>query len=329
MFCRLLIIVSVAALICGCDGGGGSTTYSIGGSGGGGGGGGTPPSGFGFTLVNTTLQTIYVYNFPYLSPEKTQPITLAASQSVLLPLVRDKSMRIYFANEQLKNTIEQGLAPDIFNYSMDATVSYTFAEYLYEPANSRYTVDLSYIDEYSYPLTIKFSDVPSSYTGCEPGFTYGFTSLATVKDNLKKQTDFRWDALIWPATVVTTWDNGKYPQNMDRIIGPNKVWPALGGNWVPRSYDDFFASLPKDGMQLNFKLNNVNTTNWLGWQWNTAVDNPGPSFTGYVKALQQAAIPDKNGKYGFFTYPQDNTSGEFTYVPDSATCTITIYPYDK
>jgi len=51
--------------------------------------------------------------------------------------------------------------------------------------------------------------------------------------------------------------------------------------------------------------------------------------TGYAKALHKAAKEDKSGKYGFFTYPEDNTSGEFTYVSDNAACVVTIYPHDK
>jgi len=284
-----------------------------------------------FTIKNSTGKTVYVYNFPYQEPEPTQlALTLEEDQSRQLSLVPDKSMRIYFADEKLEKSIEQGSAPDVFNYNMDAAITYSFMEYLFEPSNSRYTVDLSYIDEFSYPLTATFSDVPSSYTGCEADFEYGFTSLAAVKNNLKEQTDYRWDALIWPDKVVTTWDSEKYPSGMDRIIGPNKVWRAQqsgaehGGPWVPYSYGTFMSSLPWDGEQL-FKSD----TNWDGWQNMTAADNPGPSYTGYAKALQGAAKEDKNGKYGFFTYPQDNTSGEFTWVPDSATCTITVYPYDK
>jgi hypothetical protein len=284
-----------------------------------------------FTVINSTGKTVYVYNFPYLEPEAMQPaLTLEDDKSHQLSLVPDKSMRIYFADEKLANSIEQGKAPDVFNYNVDATVTYSFMEYKYEPSDSRYTVDLSYIDEFSYPLTVKFSDVPSTYTGCDADFEYGFTSLATVKENLKQQTDYSWDALIWPYKVKTTWNSENYPLGMDRIIGPNKVWAAQrsgtahGGPWVPHSYDAFMASLPWDGIQLF-----TSVSNWNGWQNMTEADNPGPSHTGYAKALQQAAKADKNGKYGFFTYPRDNTSGEFTYVPDSATCTIIIYPYDK
>jgi hypothetical protein len=53
------------------------------------------------------------------------------------------------------------------------------------------------------------------------------------------------------------------------------------------------------------------------------------SGTGYVKALHSTATADKNGKYGFFCYPNDNATSEFTWVPESTSCTITIHPHDK
>jgi hypothetical protein len=277
-----------------------------------------------FTIHNATQDTLYVYNYPFKEQIATQPITLPPSKTLQLPLQTNSEMRLYFSNRRLTNTIEQGKAPDVFNYYSDATATYSFMEYLYEPLSSRYTVDLSYIDEYSYPVTVNFSKVPSTYTGCQSGFEYGFSSLSSAKAALKQQTDYRWDALIWPAQVVTVWNNGDYPQNMDRIIGPNKVWPS-SGNWVPDSYAAFLTSLPLDGNQLF----GAGTTNWVGWQNLAENSNPSPSATGYVKALHSIAPADKSGKYGFFCYPNDNATGEFTWVPESTSCTITIYPHDK
>ncbi|HOP39462.1 MAG TPA: beta-1,3-glucanase family protein [Geobacteraceae bacterium] len=277
-----------------------------------------------FTIKNATQETLYVYNYPYEEQIATQSITLAPSETLQLPLLTNPEMRIYFSNTPLTNTIEQGKAPDVFNYYSDATATYSFMEYYYEPLSSRYTIDLSYIDEYSYPITINFTNVPSGYTGCVSGFEYGFSSLAAVKEALKQQTDYQWDALIWPAKVNTVWNSDDYPQNMDRIIGPNKVWPS-SGNWVPDSYNAFLTSLPPDGNQLFSDSN----TNWGGWQVLSDKSSPSPSDTGYVKALHSVANPDENGKYGFFCYPNDNATGEFTWVPESTSCTITIHPHDK
>jgi hypothetical protein len=277
-----------------------------------------------FSIKNATPDTLYVYNYPYHEQIATQPTSLPAGQTIQLTLLTNPEMRIYFSNTPLSDTIEKGTAPDAFNYYSNATATYSFMEYLYEPASSRYTVDLSYIDEYSYPITVTFSDVPSSYTGCQAGFEYGFTSLTAVKNALQQQTDYQWDALIWPAKVNTVWNSADYPANMDRIIGPNKVWPC-SGNWVPDSYQAFLTSLPRDGSQLFSST----YTNWSGWQTLAGNSDPSPSATGYVKALHSAATADKNGKYGFFCYPNDNASGEFTWVPDSTTCTITVYPHDQ
>jgi hypothetical protein len=280
-----------------------------------------------FTIINATNETLYVYNYPTLEKSPTTPVTLAPGKPLLLALLDKPEVRIYFSNKPLSNTLEKGEPPDVFNYGKDATVTYSFMEYFYEPSNSRYNVNLSYVDDFSYPITITFSNVPSSYTGCEPGFEYGFSSLTAVKNALKSQTDYRWDALIWPAVVETDWDSDKYKgSTIDRIVGPNKVWPAIAGNgpWVPHSYKAFSTSLPKDDYQLF-----TNSTNWTGWQVLTQSDSPSPSGTGYVKALHSAAKADKNGKYGFYCYPKDDQTNVFAYVPDSTTCTVTIHPHDK
>ncbi len=294
-----------------------------------------------FTVNNATSKTIYVYNYPSGTPEITTPYTLSAGKSLQLPLrpndqSRPPLMRIYIADARLSNSIEKGKAPDPFNYGSDAAVLDSFAEYTYEPEKSRYTVDVSYVDEFSYPLTVKFSDVPDSYTGCVDNFEYGFTSLATVKENLRKQADYRWDALIWPAQVETYWDNGKYPPNMDRIIGPSKVWGMPNDRakshddqhkdrpWVPFSYDAFYDSLPSKGMQLFNTISNND-----GWQSMTFRDNPGPLYTGYTKALHLAAKADKNGKYGFYAYPKDDDVNVFDNVPGGTKCAITVYPYNN
>lgn len=284
-----------------------------------------------YTLKNTTDKNLYVYSFKYLKPAAAQPVTLLAGRPMQLLLVPDESMRVYFSEIKLTNTIEQGKAPDPFNYSNDATAHYSFMEYKYEPSRKFYTVDLSYIDEFSFPLTLKFSDTTISTKEFQTDFEYGFTSLSTVMANLKKQTDYRWDALIWPAVVDTKWDSEKYPKNMQRVVGPNKVWPLSNdAPWVPKIYFDFTKSLPKDGYQLFGKYGtDAKYQNFNAWQWMIPTDNPGPSNSGYTKALQQSAVADTNGKFGFFTYPQEELSAQFTDVPENTTCTITVYPYDK
>ena len=135
---------------------------------------------------------------------------------------------------------------------------------------------------------------------------------------------------MWPETKVKTrW--GQYPDNIYRVIGPNTVWAAETndqykiGPWEPDSYLPFVTRLPQAGNQL-FDSHN---TNFSGWKNLEATDIPSPSDTGYVKALHNAATPDKHGKYGFFCYPKDNAAGEFTWVPTSVKCKVTVYSFEK
>ena len=267
-------------------------------------------SGVKFTIKNLTNNTIYVY----ISPSgKTTPYGIMSKKDFQLP-VSGISQRIYFAGEKLKNSLEINSVriPDSFNSSVDQNVAYSFMEYTI--LDDTYTVNPSYVDEFSYPYTIQFSNV-GNYKDCQENFEYGFTSLTTVKNNLISQ-GAPWDKLIWP--------NGGF-----RIIGPNRVWLlcSLGGcnnSDVPQSYKDFNKSLPWDGTTL------FNTQqNFSGWKDLVEKDNPGPSQTGYVIALRKGVKADNNSKYGFFTYPRDNSNGQFTSIPHSVGCTITVYPYDK
>lgn len=280
------------------------------------------------TIFNNTASDVYVYNFNYGSPATVKPIgdaALASQKSLQLNLSETDQMRIYVSNKRLVNSLENKTtpcAPDPFNSNLDGEVLYSFAEYTY--GSSQYTIDVSYINEFSFPLTLKFTNVPSGVNAQE-GYEYGFTSLAAVATALKSHTDYSWDKLIWPAKPKTTW-TPYYPDNMKRIIGPVNAWQqqlaspkSPIGPWEPDSYKDFIDSLPQDGTQLF-----TSESNWKGWNNETAL----PASTGYVKALHAAATPDNNGKYGFFCYPMDNASGEFTDLPEKVACTLTIYPFD-
>jgi hypothetical protein len=306
------------------------------------------------TIVNNSGNPVYVYDWDMsLSPSvAVSPVTggnpLAGKGSTLSLTMQKASKpsvaarRIYISDKELNKSLnnpQSPAMPDPFNYNVDATVQYSFVEYNYDdpsnPASSKsYTIDLSYIDEYSYPVTVKFSNV-GTYTGCVEGHEYGLTSILNVKKELKllsppvQGAEYAWNALIWPDTVNCQWNSSSYPVGMVRVIGPNKVWSENPGNsitgpWVPDSYLPFIQSVPKTGNQL-FGGQTSGTNNWNGWEsWNYT-HIPSPSNTGYVKALHSAANKDKNGKYGFFCYPRDNSDGEFTYVPDSVNCTVTVY----
>ncbi|QSH42375.1 beta-1,3-glucanase family protein [Lentisphaerota bacterium ZTH] len=274
------------------------------------------------TINNTTKDPVYVYNFQYSPPGgSVKAMTIDANKISALTIC-GSNMRIYISHQKLKNSLEKGIAPDPFNPQLDGNIMYSFVEYT--TSNSGYTVDISYIDAFSFPLTLKFYSV-CSYLGCQEGFEYGFKKLSSVKTALTNQKDYSWNALIWPSP----WNKAKFY----RIVGPNKAW-TLGlkpGKTpppnVPSTYQNFIDSLPSNGDQLF----GSQYTNWNGWQNLpiTPKSSPSPSTTGYVKALHYAAKPDNNSKYGFFCYPKDNTSGQFTNVPTYVSCTITVYPYDK
>ncbi len=283
------------------------------------------------TIENKSGASLYVYGFNYGRLASAQPVNdgnlLGNNDQLTFPLQPNPQMRIYFSAHKLTESIEKGSAPDPFNINSDGKIMYSFIEYDYEQQKARYTIDLSYIDEFSYPITVQFTNV-GSYKGCVEGFEYGFTKLQHVIAALGQQNDYPWSALVWPLTnVKTRW--GQYPDGIYRIIGPNKVWAAETndkykiGPWEPESYLPFIKDLPQAGNQLF----GSSTTNFSGWKNLVATDSPSPSDTGYVKALHKAAKADSNGKYGFFCYPKDNTAGEFTWVPTSVNCKVTVYSY--
>ncbi len=303
------------------------------------------------TIINNSGNPVYIYDWDMgLSPAVTTPPVAklyppkkgkGGTFSLTLKKASKPSVaarRVYISDKELNNSLNKSKTPtmpDPFNYSADATAQYSFFEYNYDdPANTTssksYTIDLSYIDEYSYPLTMKFSNV-GTYKGCVKDHEYGIKSISSVKKALTLETDYLWSALIWPNMVKCPWNSRDYPIGMVRVIGPNKVWTQnpgsiIIGNWVPDSYLPFIQSLPKTGTQL-FGTKTAQTTNWHGWEKWKYTNTPSPSNTGYVEALHSAATPDSNTpqKYGFFCYPRDNTDGEFTYVPDTVDCTVTVY----
>ena len=296
-------------------------------------------------IQNKSGNTIYVYNYDTVSKLKiAEPIKVDDGKTIPLTLELKDKMRIYFANARLSGSIEKdGIAPDCFNVDRDALVMYSFVEYNYS-TRPFYTFDLSYIDEYSYPVTVTFTNVPPKTPEkdyrCKDAFEYGIMSLSAVKNALNNRGDYEWGALVWPDQAITSWNPERYKdKKIFRVVGPNKLWPLQDdgnefggvGPWVPTSYIPFVKSLSRDKYDLGFKDKDGNITNWLGWQNLTRDDITSPSKSGYVEALHSAAAryDKENDRYGFFCYPRDNADGEFTNLPDSTDCTVTIYPYDS
>ena len=127
------------------------------------------------------------------------------------------------------------------------------------------------------------------------------------------------------------------PDTISRIIGPDKVWtqqsfePASNINmnttgWVPTSYQNFVQ-----GTVTNY----TNPYYYNG----TCIPRRATSISGrtpltgrprrpYPIALRTAAIldgfPAVDGVYGFFTYPNDETAGQFTNIPTAVSLDIYI-----
>jgi hypothetical protein len=96
-------------------------------------------------------------------------------------------------------------------------------------------------------------------------------------------------------------------------------------DFVAQNLNAFNRQFPRDGKSLT-------PTNWGAWQNSTTE----PAKSGYVLALQKAGLPAQSfvippyvntpPKFGYFTYPMDNTHGEFTNVPLNVHATLTLYP---
>ena len=108
----------------------------------------------------------------------------------------------YILRIRLGESIEKGCGPDGGNPDVDGDVMWSFVEYFYEPGASRYTFDLSYIDEFSYPVTAKFSNV-GSYGGAVEGHEYGPKRMSSIRSALEQQGS-GWKGLIWPINGSTS-----------------------------------------------------------------------------------------------------------------------------
>ncbi len=304
------------------------------------------------TVHNDSATTIWVYNLTtsgdYSIPADFQPVAIPAGGSAPVTLAAGTGPlgtpenRIYFVEG------EQGLdlpvvSPggiDAFNPTA-ATAgtsfrNYSFIEYFsYSAATGdQYTIDVSYIDEWSLPVQFEFTVNGADWTGAVSGKTYGFKDYDTVASQLRAAGGPYGD-LIWSGS--TPWVP-QPPATVHRIIGPDKVWsqqstePAANVNmnvtgWVPTSYQDFVQyggpqtyPYAQDGTQYSPEGNFT--------FWKNAVT--APASTPYPVALRTAAMldgfpADANGVYGFFTYPNDETAGQFTNIPTAVALDIHVH----
>ncbi len=231
----------------------------------------------------------------------------------------------------------------------DSFQNYSFLEYSLYPADGgyQYTIDVSYIDEWSLPIQTKFTLNGADWNGAVSGKIYGFNDFDTVKSQLNAAGKPYGD-LVWSG--ATPWAP-QPPPTVSRIIGPDKVWTAQSGEpagnfnmdntgWVPESYQNFVkhgatatanpyayngtgvsctppSCTAKPSTQTNFNF------------WKYQVTTPGS--TPYPIALRTAAIldgfttADANGVYGFFTYPNDEAAGQFTNIPTAVSLDMYVY----
>lgn len=236
----------------------------------------------------------------------------------------------------------------------DAFLNYSFMEYSLYPANGgyEYTIDVSYIDEWSLPIQTKFTLNGASWNGAVSGKTYGFNDFDTVVSQLTAAGG-PYSNLVWSGE--TPWAP-QPPATVKRIIGPDKVWTAQSGEpptnfnmdhtgWVPASYQEFVKygsyvdpatkqkvypySFSGTGVSCPTASCTVTPTTQTNFDfWRYQVSSPGS--TPYPIALRTAAILDgfttanANGVYGFFTYPNDEAAGQFTNIPTAVSLDIYV-----
>ena len=314
-----------------------------------------PPS---ITVHNNTTQTIWVYNLTnsadYSIPDGFQPVSIGVGASTPVTLavgtgaVGSPKNRIYIVEGPVGFTLPvvASSGVDAFNPTAPSAnnsfLNYNFLEYNYYPANGsyEYTIDTSYIDEWSLPTQMQFTLNGADWSGAVDGKTYGFKDFDTVVSQLTAAGG-PYSDLVWSGS--TPW-GPQPPTTVSRIIGPDKVWtqqsfePASNINmnntgWVPVSYQDFvqFGSYPgaaagstvypyaQDGTQYSAG------GNFDFWKYQVSA----PASTPYPVALRTSAIldgfpADANGVFGFFTYPNDETAGQFTNIPQAVSLDVYV-----
>jgi hypothetical protein len=187
---------------------------------------------------------------------------------------------------------------------------------------------------------MKFTLNGANWSGAVDGNTYGFHDFDTVVSQLGAAGG-PYSDLVWSGS--TPW-GPQPPATVSRIIGPDKVWtqqlfePASNVNmnntgWVPASYQNFvqFGSQPATGSGSTVYPYAQDGTeysaegNFKFWKIGVSA----PASTPYPVALRTAAIldgfpADANGVFGFFTYPNDETAGQFTNIPQSVSLDIYV-----
>ncbi len=281
--------------------------------------------------------TLAVFNAPPGSPGNR--IYIVEGAEFTLPVVPTSGIDAFYP----------GASP-----GTDSFQNYSFVEYALYPADGgyEYTIDVSYIDEWSLPVQTKFTIGDAPWTGAVDGKTYGFKDFDTVVSQLNAAGGPYGD-LVWSGPTPS---GPQPPATVHRIIGPDKVWTAQSGQsaanfnmnntgWVPESYQNFvqYGSYVDTNQQTVYPYayngtqlsapptppHPPSTTAQNNFDfWRYQVDAPGA--TPYAIALRSAAIhdgfpADAAGVYGFFTYPNDEAAGQFTNIPTAVSLDMYVH----
>lgn len=318
-----------------------------------------------YSIPATPWQTEPQPPAPPLPPDWVGPVQIAAGSSAPVTLAvydapaGSPGNRIYLVEDPeftLPVTPTSGVDPYYPPGSPgdDAFRNYSFLEYSLYPADGgyQYTIDVSYIDEWSLPIQTKFTLNGADWNGAVNGKTYGFNDFDTVGSQLNA-AGAPYGDLVWSG--ATPWAP-QPPATVRRIIGPDKVWTAQSSEpaanfdmnntgWVPASYQSFvqYGSHvdPKTTQTVHpyaFSGTGVSCppasctatpstqTNFDFWKYQVSA----PGSTPYPVALRTAAIldgfttADANGVYGFFTYPNDEAAGQFTNIPTAVSLDVYV-----
>ncbi len=314
------------------------------------------------TVHNNSDKKIWVYNLPtsgvYSIAADFVPVAIEKSSSAAVTLAVGTGApgtpenRIYIVEGDAGFTlpVDSPSGIDAFNPTAvtagNSFLNYNFLEYFLYPANGsyEYTIDTSYIDEWSLPIQYKFT-IPhgAEWTGAKSGATYGFNDFDTVVSQLTAAKGPYQD-LVWSGG--TPWAP-QPPPTIKRIIGPDKVWTAQSqqppanihmnkSGWVPTSYQDFVQYGPTSSEDpeagstaypyaYNGHEYSSTKNNFDFWRYEVAA----PGGTPYPIALRTAAhldgYPSVDGVWGFFTYPNDETAGQFTNIPNTVSLDIYVH----
>jgi hypothetical protein len=248
--------------------------------------------------------------------------SLATGSTTLRNLPSGEGLRLYLSAQKLNNSLFRSspTLPDPLNPSVDGDVPYSYWEYTLN--NQGFTWDVSYVNEWSYPLQTVVTPAGGKPT------TYGLASFARAIKQLISQPSFiskqgskagkgKAGDLVW-QTTPPGWPSGTGDQvNNKRIVGPLTLWQLQQGggnlNLLPQAMQSFLAAVPQDGNDFN-----ASQTNLKYWNQALSITN------GYTAALAAQARLDggvnpqpQTGTpkdfRGFFTYPQDEDFGQVTF----------------